>query len=69
MELRFDTMLYSNFGNENLMWAISNVYPGHKFPTPGLDHCFSTFLLQRKLPQVFVLFMELYAMIQVSILL
>jgi len=30
--------------------------------------CFSTFLLQRNLPQMFALIMEPYAMIQVSIL-
>ena len=34
-----------------------------------LQQCFSTFLLQRKLPQMFALLTEPYAMIQVSILL
>jgi len=33
-----------------------------------LDQCFSTFLLQWNLLQMFVLLMEPYAMIQVSIL-
>jgi len=33
-----------------------------------LRQCFSTFLLQKNLPQMFELLMEPYAMIQVSIL-
>jgi len=32
MELRFDTMLYSNLGNENSNAAISKVHAGHRFP-------------------------------------
>jgi len=34
----------------------------------GIYQCFSTSLLQRNLPQIFALFMEPYAMNQVSIL-
>jgi len=34
----------------------------------GVCQCFSTFLLQRNLPQMFALLMEPYAMIQFSIL-
>jgi len=36
MELGFDTMLYSNFGNEIVMRAISNVHAGRRFHTPDL---------------------------------
>jgi len=35
----------------------------------NVHQCFSTFLLQRNLPQMFALLMEPYALIQVSILL
>jgi len=38
-------------------------------PDGGLRQCFSTFLLQRNLSQMFVLLMEPCAMIQVSVLL
>jgi len=37
------------------------------FFTHALCQCFSTFLLQRNLPQMFALLMEPYAMVQVYI--
>jgi len=36
MELRFEAMLYSTSVRKILMWAISNVHAGRRFPTPGL---------------------------------
>jgi len=38
MELHFEQMLYSNLGNKILLWAISNVHTGRRFPTPVLKH-------------------------------
>jgi len=39
IELRFDTMLYSNLGTTKiLMRAISNIHAGRRFSSPGLYH-------------------------------
>jgi len=36
MELCFDAILYSKLGKELLIWAISNVHAGRRFPIPAL---------------------------------
>jgi len=54
MELRFETMLYSNLGSENLMRIISNVHAGRRFPTLDLDNGFDEFAkTRRKVRQVY----------------
>jgi len=37
MELRFDAICTLTLVTKVMLWAISNVNAGRRFPTPGLD--------------------------------